>query len=86
MTQDETRTTMLNLSEFGKWLLIGGLGLAALGALLWLLGHIPFLGNLPGDIRIQQGNFSCFVPLATMLLLSVLATIILNIIVRIINK
>ncbi len=76
----------MNLSEIGKWLIIGGMGLAVVGGILWLLGHVPFLGNLPGDIRIQQGNFSCFVPLATMLLLSVIATIILNILLRIINK
>jgi hypothetical protein len=76
----------MSFGELGKWLVIGGLGLALLGGVMWLLGRIPFFGNLPGDIRIQTQNFTCFVPLASMIILSILATIVLNIIIRIANK
>jgi len=76
----------MELGDLGKWLLIIGLALAALGGLLWLLGRLPFIGNLPGDIRIQNGNFGCFIPLGTMLLLSLLLTIILNILARWLHK
>ncbi len=76
----------MNFDELGKWLIIGGLVMAATGVMIWLLGRLPFFGNLPGDIRIQQGNVSCFVPIVSMIILSVIATIILNIILRIINK
>lgn len=72
--------------DLGKWLVLAGLGLALLGGMIWLLGHIPFFGNLPGDIRIQTQNFGCFFPLVSMIVLSILATIILNIIIRIVNK
>ncbi|NTU64851.1 MAG: DUF2905 domain-containing protein [Chloroflexi bacterium] len=72
--------------DLGKWLVLAGLGLALLGGMIWLLGHIPFFGNLPGDIRIQTQNFGCFFPLVSMIVLSILATIILNIIIRIANK
>ncbi len=76
----------MSFAELGKWLVIAGLGLALLGGVMWLLGRIPFFGNLPGDVRIQGQNFSCFVPIASMIVLSILATIVLNIIIRIVNK
>ncbi len=73
--------------NLGRWLVIFGLGLAAIGGLVWLLGRsgLP-LGRLPGDFRVQAGGFSCLVPLATSLVLSVLLTIALNIILRLLNR
>ena len=76
----------MSFGELGKWLVIAGLGLALLGSVMWLLGRIPFFGNLPGDIRIQTQNFSCFIPIASLIVVSILATIVLNIIIRIVNK
>jgi hypothetical protein len=76
----------MSFGDMGKWLVIAGLGLALLGGVMWLLGRIPFFGNLPGDIRVQTQNFSCFFPLASMIVLSILVTIVLNIIIRIVNK
>lgn len=68
---------MSDLSSVGKWLLVLGLGLAALGALLFMGGKIPFLGRLPGDIKIEKENFTFYFPLATCLLLSALVSVIL---------
>ncbi len=76
----------MDLSDIGKWLLIIGLVVAGAGGALWLLSWVPFLGHLPGDIRIQTETFGCFVPLGTMILLSVLLTIALNIVLRLLNK
>ena len=76
----------MDISDLGKWLVLIGLGISALGGLVWLLWRLPFFGNLPGDIRIQGENFGCFVPLASMLLLSLLLTVILNIIIRLLNR
>ena len=76
----------MSFAELGKWLAIAGLGLVLLGGVMWLLGHIPFFGNLPGDIRIQTQNFGCFFPIVSMIVLSILATIALNIMIRIVNK
>jgi len=73
---------MPGMQELGRLLLIMGATLLVIGLLLTLGGRIPFLGRLPGDIRIQRGNVSCFIPLATSLLLSVLLTILLNVILR----
>lgn len=66
------------MEALGKLLVLMGAGIALLGALLWLGGRVPWLGRLPGDIVIQRGNFTFYFPLATMILLSVLLTIILN--------
>ena len=76
----------MNFDDLGKWLMLAGVALVLLGGLMWLLGRIPFFGNLPGDIRIQTQNVSCFIPIVSMIILSVVATIILNIIIRIVNK
>jgi hypothetical protein len=75
-------------SQLGKLLLIAGLGLALLGGVI-LLGarllqgkEIPFLGHLPGDIHVETRRVSCFFPLATSIILSLLLTLLLNVIVR----
>ncbi len=73
---------MPGMQELGRLLLVLGGVLLVVGLLLTLGGRIPFLGRLPGDIRIQRDNVTCFFPLATSLLLSVLLTILLNIILR----
>ncbi len=44
------------------------------------------LVNLPGDIRLQGENLTCLVPIASMILLSILLTVILNLVMRCLNK
>ena len=77
---------MSDFSGMGKWLVLMGAGLLILGGLIWLIGKVPFLGNLPGDIRIQRENVSCYFPLATMIILSLVLTVILNIVLRLLRK
>jgi hypothetical protein len=59
-----------------------GLSLAGLGLLLVLIGRIPGLGRLPGDIVIKRENLTIFIPLGTMILVSVVLTLLLNLIAR----
>ncbi|HEV8633668.1 MAG TPA: DUF2905 domain-containing protein [Chloroflexota bacterium] len=70
------------MPELGRTLIAVGLAIVLLGLLLTFVGRIPLLGRLPGDIVIERENFTCAVPLATMLLLSLLLTVILNVITR----
>ncbi len=72
------------LMAFGIILLVIG-GLLYVGARTGLWQHLP-LGRLPGDIHVQSGNFTLYFPLATMIVVSILLTILLNLIVRLINK
>jgi hypothetical protein len=77
---------MSDLSSLGKLVVMAGAALLVLGGLIWLAGRIPALGHLPGDIRLQRGNVSCFFPLTTMIIVSVLLTVILNILLRLWRK
>ena len=77
---------MNGLSDLGRFIALAGAVLLVIGGAIWLAGKVPWLGNLPGDIRIQRGNVSCFLPLATMILVSVVLTIAVNIILRLLNK
>ena len=61
---------MTDHAGFGWMLLILGLVIAGVG-LVWILAPaIPWLGRLPGDIRIERENFRFYFPLVTCLLLS----------------
>lgn len=76
----------MGLETMGKWLMVIGGALVLLGGLIWLLSKVPFLGQLPGDIRIERPGFTCMIPLASSIILSILLTILLNIIVRLLNR
>jgi hypothetical protein len=67
---------MSDHAGFGWMLLILSLVIAGVG-LLWILAPpIPWLGRLPGDIRIERENFRFDLPLVTCLLLSVLLSLV----------
>jgi Protein of unknown function (DUF2905) len=67
-------------SETGKIIIGVGLLLVLVGGVVYLFGNkLHFIGNLPGDIRIEKENFSFYFPITTMLLLS----LIINILIRI---
>jgi uncharacterized membrane protein required for colicin V production len=76
----------MDFGSIGRILLVVGVLLAVIGGVLMLLSRVPLFGNLPGDIRIQSGNFTCIFPIVTMILLSIILTVILNIVVRLINR
>jgi hypothetical protein len=65
------------MDNLGKWLVILGLGVAALGGLALLLqGAFGLrLFRLPGDVAIERDGFGFYVPIVTMLVLSALATL-----------
>jgi hypothetical protein len=73
----ETVDRMLHI--FGGIFVISGL-------LLVVLGRIPVMGQLPGDVHIEWRNISCYLPLASGILLGVLATIVLNLIIWLLRK
>ncbi|ACK42882.1 MULTISPECIES: DUF2905 domain-containing protein [Dictyoglomus] len=70
------------MSFLGKWLILFGFILILLGLIFVFMDKIPFLGKLPGDIRIERKNFIFYFPLTTSILLSLILTIIINIILR----
>ena len=73
---------MDDMQPIGRLLIVAGLALAVIGAVLVLGPRIPLLGRLPGDFHIETENVRVFVPLGTMLLLSLILTIVLNLLNR----
>ena len=73
---------MSGVHDIGRMLVVFGLLIAFVGVALVLVGRVPWLGRLPGDIHIQRGNWTFYFPLATSLLLSVVLTLILWILGR----
>jgi hypothetical protein len=63
------------MDDIGKLLIVFGVVIVIVGVVLVFFGRIPWLGRLPGDIVIQRDNFSCFFPIATSILVSVILTI-----------
>ena len=63
----------------GRWIIIAGVILIAIGAILhfapWL---INWFGKLPGDIRIESGKSKIFIPITSMVLLSIILTVLIN--------
>ncbi len=74
------------MEDLAKLLIALGVIIILIGGALLLVGRVPFLGRLPGDFTFSSGGFTCFFPLATMIILSVLLTILLNIAVRLFNR
>ena len=70
------------LDDIGRTLLVVGLLIAVMGVLMLLGGQLPWLGRLPGDISIERGNFRFYAPVATCLLLSLIVTLVLNLMAR----
>jgi hypothetical protein len=78
---------MPDASTLGKWIVLIGLGLVVLGALVWLAARFGLnLGHLPGDINVQNGNFSFYFPCASSIIISIVLTLLLNLVVRILRR
>ena len=75
------------MENIARYLVIGGIVLILIGGGLYLAAKfgIP-LGRLPGDIRIEGENGSFYFPVTSSILVSILFTIVLNLIARFLNK
>ncbi|NOR89422.1 MAG: DUF2905 family protein [Anaerolineales bacterium] len=77
----------MDLSTIARWVILAGVVIIITGIGLWLAGRFDLpLGRLPGDIHIERDGFSCFIPLATSIILSLLLTLALNILLRFLNR
>ena len=73
----------MDLSSLGKIIIVLGVTLVVIGGLVWLLGRsgLP-LGRLPGDIRIERENASFYFPITSMIVISIVLTVIVNLFFR----
>ncbi|MBC8503314.1 MAG: DUF2905 domain-containing protein [Chloroflexi bacterium] len=74
-------------SPLARILIILGLALAAIGGLIYLVERLGLsFGNLPGNFRIERQNFSCVFALGSSILISILLTVVLNLVMRFLNR
>ena len=71
----------MGLEGVGKLLIGGAVALLVLGGALFLLGRFG-VDRMPGDLVLRRGNFTFYFPIGLMILLSVVGTIVLNIVFR----
>ena len=71
----------MGFEGIGKLLVAGAVVLLMLGGLLFLLGRFG-VDRLPGDLVLRRGSFTLYFPIGLMILLSVVGTIVLNILFR----
>ena len=70
------------MEPMGRILIVVGLVVVAVGLVMVFGQRIPMLGHLPGDITIKGENLTVFIPLGTMVVVSVLASVILSLLNR----
>ncbi|WP_417568011.1 DUF2905 domain-containing protein [Marinobacter sp.] len=62
-----------------RWFIIAGIILIAVGAILHFApGILSWFGKLPGDVHIRSENSRVFIPITSMIIISVVLTIVLN--------
>ncbi len=92
-----TRENLSHGGEYLMWqqtarfLILAGFALVLIGGLVLLavrFGVFNWIGKIPGDFRFtsKDGRFTLFLPLTTSLILSILLTVVANLILKLLNK
>lgn len=67
-------------SGTGKILILAGILILLIGVLIYFFhDKLNWIGNLPGDIKIERTDFKIYIPITTMILLSIVITILMRI-------
>jgi len=71
-------------SETGKWIIAIGSFIVIAGLVVYFFhDKLHWIGRLPGDIRIEKENFRFYFPITTMVIVSLVLTLVIQIIKRI---
>ena len=68
--------------ELGKYLILIGFSIIILGFIVLISSKFSFFGNMIGDIKYQNNNVKFYFPFTSMILISVVLSILLNILYR----
>lgn len=77
---------MGNLENLGKLLVVLGVVVVIVGGILWLVGRLSGSQVLPGTLRIEIPGGSCVIPILASLVISVVLTLVLNLLARWLGK
>ena len=70
--------------SIGKYIILFGIIILVIGIIIYFLGDkMSWLGKLPGDIRIERENTRIYFPITTMILISIVLTLVINILKKI---
>jgi hypothetical protein len=65
--------------QTGKYIILGGCLIILIGIVVYFFhDKLHWIGRLPGDIRVEKGNFRFYFPITTMIIFSLLITIIVQ--------
>jgi len=70
------------IESLGRLLIYIGVIIVLIGGFFVLVAKVPWFGRLPGDIVYHREGLTIYIPIATMILVSIVLTIILNVIFR----
>jgi hypothetical protein len=65
----------------GPALVLVGVAIALIGVVVWW-GGFGWFGRLPGDIRIERDTVRVYIPIVSMIVVSIVLTVVLNLIRR----
>ena len=72
----------MDISSIGRLLITFGVVVLVLGVVLVLAGKVPLFGRLPGDFVFHKDGFTLFAPITTMIIVSLVLTILVNLFLR----
>ena len=71
----------MSSSSAGLTLVVLGIVIVVIGLLVWA-GGFSWFGRLPGDIRIERETARVYIPIVSMLVVSLVLTLLLNLLSR----
>lgn len=74
------------MADVGRMLLVLGAVLAAMGGVLLLVGKLGGLPSMPGDIVVKRDNFTFAFPLGWSIVLSVVGSVVLTLVLRLLAR
>ncbi|PEN06579.1 hypothetical protein CRI93_09885 [Longimonas halophila] len=72
----------MDIPDLARLLIGSGLLLVAVGGLLWASHTVIDWGHLPGDISFETGSMRVYLPLGTMIVASVILTLLMTLLLR----
>ena len=68
-------------TQIGKYIIIAGIIILLIGIIVYFFGDkLGWFGRLPGDIRVDKENVKIFFPITTMIIISIVLTLLINLI------
>lgn len=66
------------MTQLAKILMLTGIILIIAGVIIYFAGNkLNWIGNLPGDIRVEKENFKFYFPITTMIIMSIVVSFII---------